>query len=114
MNKLKTSLVALVAGGLVTAAPVYADLWCDITDFQVGAYNNGGIYLHGNVGGYARGFITLSGAGSDFNAKATDRMMSLAVSAQLAGKGLEAYFVGRSTCSEVRNYDSVVYLKLKK
>ena len=106
--------LALSVCFLLSTSVTNADVWCDITNFEVDAYNHGGVYLHGAVGGIARGFIHLGGVNGDFNAKATDRRLSLALSAQMANKDLKGLFAGISSCSEINNYDSPVSLVVKR
>lgn len=90
-----------------------ADKWCDITDYEVDTYDHGGVYLHGNIGGYGKSFIHLGGQNGDFDAKATDRRLSMALSALMASRNLRGLFVGVDTCAEVVNYNSPVSLRVK-
>jgi len=104
MYKFLSILIAILP--LSTMAAVN----CTITDFEVEVYDHGGTYIHGKLNGVNVAWIGISGNTTD----ATNRRLSLALSAQMAGKGLNAYFSQMNNCSEYQNYTKVTGLRLKK
>ena len=88
-----------------------ADVSCTISDYQVDAYDHGGTYLHGNVGGTWKNFIQLCG-NTGCNDQATNRRLSIAMTGQVSGKTLDAYFVGFNTCADITNYSRPASVKL--
>jgi hypothetical protein len=86
-----------------------ADVYCTLSNFQVDAYDHGGVYLHGTFNGTtSASFINICGqtAGTqDCNSKATDRRVAVALAAQAQGKNLLMWFFGAITqCSQVTPY----------
>lgn len=109
---MKKAFVIIAATIISFSKPIYANTWCEITNFTVGAYDHGGVYLAGKVGGIDRAFIVLCGLGGCED-KATDRRLSLALAAQMASRKLNGFFQNVTDCSQIKNYDRVVYLVVK-
>ncbi|MET1257537.1 hypothetical protein [Aliikangiella maris] len=90
----------------------FAGVSCTISDFEVEVYDHGGTYIHGKLDGVNNTWINIQG--KDGNDNATNRRLSIALAAQMAGKKLEAYFESFNSCTEYQNYTRVTGLKLRK
>ena len=89
---------------------------CEISNFNVEVYDHGGVYIHGSLEGGGVSWIVIcggSGGQNDCSTKATDRRLSLALSAQMAGKNLNAYFADLNSCADFSNYTRVTGLRIK-
>jgi hypothetical protein len=100
---------------LITILPLstMAAVNCTISDFEVEVYDHGGTYIHGKLNGANVVWIDISGNTTGSH-NASNRRLSLALSAQMAGKELNAYFSQMNNCSEYTNYTKVNGLRLKK
>lgn len=105
-NKFALVLI-MVLSGSVLMNTASADVRCTISDFKVENYEHGGAYLHGNLGGHPKGWISLCSQASCSDA-ITSRRMAAALSAQLTGRTLDAYFANVSSCAEIINYTRIV------
>ncbi len=103
-------LVALIA---IFPMSAIADVNCTISEFEIDVYDHGGTYIHGKLDGSSVSWINIEGNATG-GENASNRRLSLALSAQMVGKELNAYFSDIDSCSDYVNYKRVTGLKLKK
>jgi len=84
-----------------------------ISDFETEVYDHGGVYIHGKLNGMSVSWIDISGNATG-SVNASNRRLSLGMTAQIAGKGLNDYFSQLNECSELQRYTKVPGLILKK
>ncbi len=95
----------------------FATVACDTVNFTIEAYDHGGSYLHGNMGGHWRQFLVLCGKTSgaqDCTTGVTDRRTAIATKAFALGKSLRLTFKNYSTCEQVQNYDIPTAIRINK
>ena len=102
-------LAALIASlALMPTNPAWATVFCNTVNFTVEAYDHGGTYLHGKVGGHWRQHLVLCGKTSgaqDCTTAATDRRTAIATTAFALGKSVRLSFKNYSDCAQVQDYD---------
>ena len=110
------ALSRIGAALLMICAPAFAQsaLNCTISEFEIEAYDHGGVYIHGKLNGTPVGWIVICGAigvSQDCPAKATDRRLAVALAAQAQGKNLLAHFASLNACTEYTPYTIVAGLR---
>lgn len=103
----KTSMLAAIVMISSAARVSHAAVWCVLSSFIVDAYDHGGVYLHGDLGGEQASFIVICGetnGQADCTTQATDRRLAVALAAQTSGHNLNVYFDSIDTCSAYQPY----------
>lgn len=117
--KFGTSVIVrcvLTCSAILWSGASLADVTCELSNFEVEAYDHGGVYMHGILGGTYAGWIMLCGVTSgqqDCSAKASDRRLAIALAAQAAGKNLSVYFWSLNACSEFQPYTVAAGVRMK-
>jgi len=111
------AIALLLAFLLVSATPrvSHAAVWCVLSNFIVDAYDHGGVYLHGNLGGVQVDFLEICGetnGQTDCTTQATDRRVAVALAAQTAGRNLNVYFDSFDTCSQFQPYTRATTIQM--
>ena len=105
----------------VLSVPVaFGAVNCELSQYTVEAYDHGGVYVHGSVGGHWVNFVAICGGsswsqteGMDCASPATKNRLALAVAGQLASRNLELFFGNLNSCSEVKGYMRPQGVRLK-
>ena len=101
-----TKRMAAVAVMITTAAvsnTTTAQTWCEITGFQVHVAGATSAYVGGNIDGVYKRIFLCRPDGTCDN-RTTDQRLSLAISAQMAGKSLWVYSNTHATCAAVPDW----------
>lgn len=109
-NWLRHQIAAITALLAISAGPVEAAANCIISNYNVVSYSHQGAYLEGTVGGNWVGFIVICGTTNgtqDCLSPATDRNLSVALTARALSRPLNLYFEHVDSCSAVANYAPV-------
>ncbi len=121
MKKLALSAFLLATAFLLgNSLSAFSAVNCEISQYNVEAYDHGGVYIQGLLDGQGSSWISICGGstaspteGSDCNDNATQNRLSIALVGQTSGRKLNAYFPTLNSCSEFRPYMRPQGLKLK-
>jgi hypothetical protein len=100
--------------------PAFSAVNCEISQYNVEAYDHGGVYIQGVLEGQASSWISICGGttaspteGWNCDDSATKNRLSIALVGQTTGRKLNAFFPTLNACSEFRPYMRPQGLKLK-
>jgi len=109
------TLPIIACAASLISSPANAAAHCALTNFEVSTYAHSGAYLGGVLEGQYRSFLIICGvtvSGSDCSVPATDRNLSVALTARALGRPLSLYFDTVGSCAAVTNYTQVAAVTL--
>lgn len=94
---------AVIAAAAAVSNPATAQTRCGMTDFTIHAVRTGNLYVSGSFDGTYKRIIICKSDGTCDN-RTSDQRLSLAISAQMAGKPLWFFIQDYATCAEVPDW----------